>query len=133
MKTIKSVDLTFENCEFCNLKPDMFTGLVVENIVKSHWINCFQYEKGEVDEFLNCSLFRISINKKGCEAKVSELFDPKSLRERIKSWKDITHVHLHFNDGTDEYIGVPWGGEEYTNTKQKVKFKKDSIEITIKE
>ena len=127
-KKIKYVDIVFENCEAARLKPSEFGCLIIDGIYKKYCINCFQYEKGEVCEFIKCKEFYIVINVKGMMVKTLE---GELLKDRIKSSNDITHIDLVFTDKTNEYITVPWGKKEYENEKQKVKITKDGIEIII--
>ncbi|MFH2044404.1 MAG: hypothetical protein ABIK92_04585 [Pseudomonadota bacterium] len=129
-RKIKYIDIVYENCEIHRLKPDMFSGLIIRNITKEYCINCFQYEKGEVNQFINCTYFSIFINKKGMAHRERGL-QRDTLRKRIKDFKDITHVDLFFTNGTNEYISVPWGGDNYENEKQKVEFGENEISIII--
>lgn len=139
-KRVKYVDLVFENVQSARLTPDMFQGLWVKNITRSLDVNgAINYRKGEVSEYLSCKFFSIHINNVGLDnAKLNPSFDEaKSLRERLRC-KDISHVHLYYNDGTEEYIGVPWHGEEYRNhgqyhewVEQESKFCPAGVKITI--
>jgi hypothetical protein len=129
---IKRVDIVFENCEFCRLLPHMFKGLAICNVTKSYWINCFQYEKGEVNTHSNCHNFFITIKPSRLKTK-TEMggITDTSLKKRLLSCNDITHVQIYFEDGTNEYIGVPWEGEHYTNELQKVEIDGKSLTIEI--
>ena len=126
---IKYIDLVYENCDSHRLKPDMFHSLIVDGITNEYWINCFQYEGGEVCEYIKCKSFQIDINKKGMDSICYA--SKETLEKRLKSWSDITHIDIIFADKTNKYITVPWGGEADINAKQKIKFKKDKIEIRI--
>jgi hypothetical protein len=136
MKKVKFVDLVFENCEVARLTPKMFRGLGVYQVSKSYDVNCAQYEAGEMSEYFHCERFTIIINKKGLdEAELMPDFSalkdsPQNLRERLKRWKDITHVDLVFSEKRTKknliikrdsiYISVPWPEEEqFTNHYQK--------------
>ena len=132
-KKIKYIDIVFENCEEVRLYPEMIRLLEIEGITKSYWINCFQYENGETYTFIRCNSFSIGINSKGLEVNTEEPFST-NLRERLTKHHDITHIDIVFEDGTSEYISVPWGKEEqYTNTKQRTDIEDDYIFITIEE
>jgi hypothetical protein len=100
----------------------MFGGLMVQDITKSYCINCFQYEKGEINTFLDCKRFFITINPSGLKIK-TEMGGKTGtyLKKRLLSYNDITHIQIYFEDGTNEYIGVPWKGEYYSNELQVVK------------
>jgi hypothetical protein len=131
MKKVKNIDIVFENCESVALTPDMFCGLEIKGVTKEYCVNCFQYEKGEVNEFKKCEYFGIRINQKG--KKVQTSGSEMSLVKRVKLSNDITNIEINFTDGTSDYISVPWGEDEYNNSKQKTKFTEDEIEITIEE
>ncbi len=134
LTTVKYIDIVFENCETCRLFPHMFCGLMVQYITKSYWINCFQYEKGEIDTFLDCKRFFITIKPAGLKIKTEMAGETEtSLKKRLLSHNDITHVQIYFEDGTNEYIGVPWKGEHYTNELQTVKIVGNSLAIEIPE
>lgn len=134
LTTIKYIDIVFENCEHCKLLPHMFRGLRIQDITKSYWINCFQYEKGEINAFWDCKRFAITINPAGLKTKTWMGGETEtSLKERLLSHRDITHVSIYFKDERDEYIGVPWEGEHYTNELQTVKTSGKSLEIEISE
>jgi len=135
MKKVKFVDLVFENCEVARLKPDMFRGLVAHKITKTYDVNCAQYKSGEISEYLHCEFFAIVINKEGLdkaklEPDITLKDSPQNLRERLKRWKDITHVDLIFSERRTKknklikrdsiYISVPWPkDEQFENHYQK--------------
>lgn len=114
-KKIKYIDLVFENCESARLEPDMFYALSIRGIQRNYNVNCAQYKNGEYWESTTCEAFYITINEKGLkEAKFnSPQFDKnETLKSRLDKWKDITHVHVYFENKDDEYISVPWKSEE---------------------
>lgn len=129
-KKLKEIDLVYENCDVHTLTPGMFGRLIVSGIKRSYWINCYQYKDGETKKDFDCESFGIFINKKAFKLKHPHNFG-ETLHTRLKKWKDITHIHLHFEDGSDEYITVPWEGEHAENELQQVMFRKDEIEIII--
>lgn len=130
---IKYIDLVFENCEYARLLPNMFNSLIIDEITKSYYINCFQYKNGEVSEFINCDNFYIEINKKGLKTKTFMGEETVNIvKDRILRHSDITHIQVYFDNETDEYIGVPYKGELDINEFQKVKMMKNNMIIEIK-
>lgn len=122
-KKIKTLNIVFENCEVYSLTPDMINSFLVEDVYRSIGINLFQYEEGEVYEDLTCKNSFISINKKGMEADGG--FNDMPLGERLKE-NDITHYDIIYEDGTSDYIGVPWedrNGNEFKNKLQATLYK----------
>lgn len=132
MKKVKKIVIVFENCDGVTLTPKMFDQLCIDEITTEYLINCFQYKDGEVSKYIKCKYFSIDINENGLKSKLG--FDSnETLRNRLLAHKDITHIHIYFNNGDDEYITVPWKGEDWTNKLQKHKEIDHELSITIKE
>lgn len=131
MKKVKKIVLVFENCDGATLTPKMFRYLCIDEITTEYMINCFQYEDGEVSEYIKCKYFFIEINKNGLKSKTGFNSDG-TLKDRLLAHKDITHIHIFFNNGDDEYITVPWKGDDWTNKLQKHKVIDNELSITIK-
>ena len=121
-KKIKQLDIVFENCEVCTLKPDMIYACIIDKIYNSMSINCFQYKDGEVYNKIYCDEFMLAINKKGLQQKgrFCDFESDEILEERLKSC-DITHIDLIYEDGTNDYISLHWqdGTNEFTNRLQR--------------
>lgn len=120
-KKIKRLDIVFENCEVCRLTPDMIYMCNIDNIYTNIGINCFQYENGEIYSEMFCDQFMLAINQKGLQQKsgFGDLKDNEMLENRLK-YRDITHIDLIYDDGTNDYIRVHWLDDknEYTNKLQ---------------
>lgn len=120
-KKIKQLDIVFENCEVCTLKPDMIYACIIDKIYNSMSINFFQYKDGEVYNKIYCDEFMLAINKKGWQQKSNfcDFESDKPLVERLKC-RDITHIDLIYEDGTNDYISLHWqdGDNEFTNRLQ---------------
>lgn len=131
-KKLKRLDIVFENCEVASLEPDMFKYLVIDKISKEYHINCYQYENGEIYECINCEYVSFIINEKGLNTKCGFIPEYEEvLKKRIDD--SITHLDLIFDDDTNEYISVPWGGDsDYQNSYCHIKKNKKEIEIVIK-
>lgn len=120
-RKIKQLDIVFENCEVCTLTPDMIYMCILDRIYNNIGINCFQYENGEIYDEIFCDQFMLAINQKGLQQKsgFGDLKDNEVLENRLK-YRDITHIDLIYDDGTNDYIGVHWLDDknEYTNKLQ---------------
>jgi len=127
MKKIKKIVIGFENCEVVELSPKMFLGLEITGIKKEYLVNCYQYENGEVCEYLHCEFFRITINKLGLETKLDH---SDKLRDRLKL-NDIVFVELVFSNKKTENIYVLWGDEDFSNTRERHRIVKEDLRITI--
>lgn len=122
-RKIKQIDIVFENCEVCTLTPAMIEMCLINGINNDIGINCFQYTDGEVYDRKNCDSLMLSINQKGLSQHpgFGDYIDDKHvLEERIK-YNDITNIDVIYEDGSNDYIGVPWknkNGNEYINELQ---------------
>lgn len=118
-KRIKTIDIVFENCEVYSLTPKMIDMCVVNDIRRNIGVNVFQYEDGEVYESLSCKEMLLSINHKGLTT-IGGWDDKTLLEDRIEN-KDITHLDIIYEDGSNDYISVPWMDKdrnEYINALQ---------------
>lgn len=120
-RKIKQLDIVFENCEVCTLTPDMIYMCILDRIYNNIGINCFQYENGEIYDEIFCDQFMLAINQKGLQQKsgFGDLKDNEVLENRLR-YRDITHIDLIYDDGTNDYIRVHWLDDknEYTNKLQ---------------
>ena len=116
-RKIQRLDLVFENCDVYSLNAEMIVICIIDKIYNNIGINCFQYENGEVFDSIHCEEFCIVINQKGLQVKGR--LDEDILEKRLE-FKDITHIDIIYNDGTNEYITMPWDDikSEYTNALQ---------------
>lgn len=117
-KKIKTIDIVFENCEVYSLTPKMIDMCVVNDVKRNIGVNVFQYEDGEVYDSLTCEELLLSINQKGL-IKTNDC-EQEFLEDRIKG-NDITHIDIIYENGENDYIGVPWkdkDGNEYINSLQ---------------
>lgn len=125
---VKKIKLCFENLETCILEVNMFKYLTLSDILIKKYINCYQYENGEVIENKVCDYFYIEINKEGLKQKCWQ----KTLEEKLKE-NNIASVVIYYDNDTEEEIYVKWGEDEYTNEYQKNTYTPDgNIRIEIK-
>lgn len=114
---VKEIKLCFENLETCILKVNMFNYLTLSDISVRKYINCFQYENGEMIENKVCDYFYIQINKEGLKQKCLG----KTLEEKLKE-NNIASVVLYYSDNSKEEIYVKWGQNDYINEYQKTTY-----------
>ena len=124
---LKSIEIAFENCEVCKLLPNMFKCLIIHGIKESMDINCYQYENGEIIRMKTCEYFSITINEKGLNTETWN----GTLKERLRNFKDIVAVTLHY-ENKEEEIYVPWNEEDdFTNKYQTIEETDENIEVRI--
>lgn len=125
---VKKIKLCFENLETCILKVNMFKYLTLSDISVRKYINCSQYENGEMIENKVCNYFYIEINKEGLKQKCWQ----KTLEEKLKE-NNIASVVIYYDNNTEEEIYVKWGENDYINEYQKTTYTLDgNIRIEIK-
>lgn len=134
-RSIKEVHLVFENLEVAVLDKSMFEGLYIESIHKSYYINSFGMDEGVVKEDKSCSSFYITILKAGIEKMCNYLETDRTIKSRLTDTKDLSHIDLRFDDGSNEYIAMPWNWDgansQYNNSFQKTEITDDSILISV--
>lgn len=138
MKKIKNIHIVLENCEVFEVPTKCIDYLTLKNINKTIGVNYYQYKNGEVDETIKPEEVYLAVKNFSEIKNITGFPDPEPFIDRMNSHKDITHIDLNYEDGSNEYYTVPWGEREYTNDyqvhKQKKNFRRETIlEITIKE
>jgi hypothetical protein len=125
-RKIDHIDLVLENCEVITVYHDnierIFTGKVYkmlhsqqDDIWDSQWTN-----------FLNLKLKKsantfVFTN----EGKAGE----RTALDRLKA-RDITHIDIHYTEGANDYISVPWKGmSDFHNKCENWKKNDDFYEI----
>lgn len=112
--TAKRIDIVLENCEVFEVPIECIniraTG-IKRNI--STW-----NDDGTVLTVLDeLSADKVMIIISSGAFDITSNFD-NTLLSRISKCGDITHIDIIYDNGTNDYIAVPWGNEEYVNTKQ---------------
>lgn len=122
MKKIKSVNLVFENCDSAIVPINAIGGFAISDIQKEYSIcNC-----NELHEYVYGKHFYMLFEDLK-SLKYKDFVDrKKSLHKRITDHEDITHINIVYEDGTNDYIGVPWKtiGRTYRNFFQELKIEK---------
>ena len=127
-KNITSVDLVFENVE-----------VYVVSKVKSLKLDPI-YKIGGVDaantyfELLRTDYALIQFDLKNLDASGSWDYLTPDLKpaDHLKN-NDISHLDIHYDDGTSEYVSMPWSEEdEYTNLYQKTTINNNLVQIEFK-
>ena len=123
---VKQIDIVLENCEVFKV-PIEHIDISATGIKRN--ISTWNSDGTVLDELsadkviliINSGAFNITSN-----------FD-ESLLDRITKHQDISHIDIIYDDGTNDYVAVPWGDEEYVNTKQSSTVDEDRLIIRIEE
>jgi len=124
-KNIASVDLVFENVDFVNVKKvDKLSLTNVEEVA-------FTDSVGNKGNMLVAEAATIIFNLANVDCSTSfDEITKDNLQERL-SLPDISHLDVHYNDGSNNYIGMPWSEkDEYTNLYEKITFN-DNKQVVI--
>ena len=105
-KKIEKLEIIFENNESYTLNFDEIENCLLYNLHRNIQIN-ENGKDGGVYDFTDCDEVIIYINQKGLKSNTSSLDGTLTLEERV-SYKDITHLALHYDNDTSEYVSVYW-------------------------
>lgn len=118
MKEIMSIELVLENCEVIKIEREYIGSLFIENITRSisrRAINSIRDSMSAEEVFIQIS----SEANKAKSYSTTWSDNEVSPFERLVRCSDITAVSINYQDGSDEYIYVKWGGEsDYSNVNQ---------------
>ena len=126
-KTLKDVDIVFENCETYKVPADGIYRFYIDDIHFSldiHINGLTKWTKpGETHSYAYADRIGLILNEKGMKVQSDwkEMMngDDCQLSERLK-YRDITHFDFNFTDDTHFYLGVDWedGDSEFENKYQ---------------
>lgn len=128
-KEIKQVDIVFENCEVGVVPIDCIEKLIVSDISESFSLD----SSDKLSRDMSCKEAVLLLNKKGMELSIVDIFYQEELLIDRLQRMDVTHLDIIFTDDTNLYITVPWGEEEWHNTKMFFDRKEDEAFIIFKE
>lgn len=118
-KELKSIDIVFENCEVCNVPAKCIQWFYISEFRRSMVFqspnDVFEHE---IADFIKLHLINLD--------QISESNFGYEFVSRMNAYNDITHLDFNYEDGTNYYLGVAWGGDsDYINEYQYVKIDKD--------
>lgn len=102
MKKLKSIGLSFENCEYLDIPAEYIDDYVIDNIYHSILSNC---------EFDCCGAFSLTIHAAANEIDWRtgnpNWWGSLSLFERL-AYRDLVSATLTYEDGFQQEIYLPW-------------------------
>ena len=132
----KYIDIVFENCNWVRIPSRLIDGLLIRDMRKDVVTNwCQQFITSnycmEIEIILKIEALKI---KTGFQKE----FDSNSsyFENHLKVYRDITHVAVKPKKGKLLYVAAPYktkSTHSTINLLQKIKLKKDTITISIKE
>lgn len=131
MKEVKSIELVLENCEMIEIKREHIGSFNLSNIRRSISriaANSICDSLSAEDAFIQISSKANTINS------YSFTWDDNKILpfDRLTQHKDITAIEIHYEDGSNEYIYVNWGGKsDYTNLYQTSKINQHTGDLYI--
>ena len=123
MRQVEKIMLVFENCETAELSAgDMYKSDVYSLHIKDVSKQIRTYALNSVCEVITCSYVSFILNP---NANQNMQWSEIDLFECLSKYRDITHIDVMYDDGTDDYIEVPWGDDDYDNEYQSASFLED--------
>ena len=114
MKDLKELHIVFENCDVAVIPRHLISALFMEDVTESYSLYSTLYKSRKARECF------IRLNWDECRKLIVDAFNQHTLDYYINDEsKCITHYDLIFEDGTSDYICVPWESEDdYFNTAE---------------
>lgn len=116
MQEVKYIELCFENCEEVRIERQDIGLFWCDEITSS----VARVAGNSISKHLFCKELYVEINPRA--DKHYDCFGAESeytVFKRIMNWRDITHVNICYEDGTEDYVAVMWNEEnECTNAYQ---------------
>jgi len=114
---LSHIDIVFENVDFVTIKTSNIEQLFIENISESNYLHD-QY----ITSNLKCEQLHLVLKNqcKNQKTYFQENYEENSstLFPRMLKYNDIVNIELHYKNGTQETIYVPYDGNE-ENKNQK--------------
>lgn len=113
MAELTSIDLVLENCEVLTFQRNDIGGFWCDRITTSvARLGC-----NSITRRASCQEFFIELHPDADVAYDGFGDEKPSKFSRLMEYPDITHIDLHFDDGTSEYVTVPWCEEDEWNNR----------------
>jgi hypothetical protein len=123
---LKNIEFVLENCECISINKENIYQLYIGKITSSyHWQNHLDSISPNYHTDY-CKIDFVKL-KPECVTFINEAVkDEQEAFNRLFKHRDVTSIVLHFDDGTEQQIYLPWKGWEFINKSQRAK--KDFIE-----
>lgn len=128
-KIVKSVDIVFENCEVIHFNIEEIELLQTMGVKESLLIN-----RGKQSSLLYGDYLLMWFKKDLLENKTTNAFgfdDYKTSYLKRLQMCDLSHIDLIYEDGTNDYICVWQGTDDYTNIGQTVFIDGENVRLMI--
>lgn len=127
---LSDVDIVFENVDFVTIKTSNIEQLAIENISDSKYL----YDQ-HITTSLKCErLYLVLKNQcKNQKTYFQENYDKDSstLFPRMLKYNDIVNIELHYKNGTQEIIYVPYDGNEENKYQKTYIDEHDNLVVEI--
>ena len=134
MKELKSIILTFENCDSMEISIKYISGLHIRGISDS--IEQVNYSSGEIETRKSAeNIFLTVRNSKKLTYKPFNLFESDTVFNRITKFPDITHITVVYSDESRQKIAVPYEpvhGDDNKHQSVTYLHSFDDLVVTIK-
>ena len=131
----KYLDIVFENCNGITIIPEHIEGFYIGEITYGLWANfCGQYSKNKACKYVQITLKNEALLTKTWFESKHGITGSDSFEDHLNDYSDITNVGIVDLKDNEEYICVPWGGDDqFKNDSVKVEYEEDCFTITIED
>lgn len=129
MKTIKSIDLVFENVESLTINEEQIENILIGDIKR----NIYRFASNAIGNSISSDMIHIEIKSSFNKLMTGTFGDVFYPFDRIKKYNDITSITINYEDGNKETIYTIWNDEdEYSNKYQSTTIlKNNNLKIRI--
>lgn len=124
MENLVKIKLVFENCDSITIDRKHIYNFFISNITES------------IIMVANALIVDKCASQSSLTIKWDEVKELNTIMEEDRTFadrilgRDITTYYLYLTDGTELKIRLPWGEQEYTNTKEIHKINNNLFSIT---
>jgi hypothetical protein len=109
MKKLKQIDLVLENCEVISVLGENIENIYTDTIEETLFI---QNQDAYLNHFVNYCYICMKKNDNTFIYSNEAVKNERSAYDRLNI-RDITHIDIIYEDGTNLYFAVPWRGFNY--------------------
>lgn len=134
MRRVERIDIVLENCEVIEIKAEDTGTIYVGEIYRTIW----RVASNSISEIVRSKSVIIELlDRANCSESYANTWSGNEELpfDRLTKHRDICALDIVYTDGTNDYIYVPWGGDDdYENSYQESAVTSEgSLRIRIEE
>lgn len=131
MKQFQSIDLVLENCEVIQIKSEHIHFFHVDEITRS----ISRFGTNTVHDMTSCKEFFLQISPLSKDMSSYDFTYNSNTTlpfDRLLKHQDLVAVNIKFDDNSEKYIYVSWGGEsDWINVHQTCRVSEQTGDLFI--